>query len=73
MSRDLLMRPGYTAQLFRVLVDGEEWKFSGTRCGHIDMATPDGTFVLTPEEAGYIIAGLRAARADVLAHAEPVE
>lgn len=44
---------------------------SGTLCGHIDFATPNGTYVLSPDEMQAVVVMLQSARADVLAHSDP--
>lgn len=44
---------------------------SGTLCGHVDFATPRGTYVLSPDEVLAVIAMLHSARSDVLNNSDP--
>ena len=61
----------YTAKQFTAEVGGKVWLFSGTLCGAVDMATPDGTWCLTPDEILHVIAALQSARDDVLQNSNP--
>ena len=61
----------YSAKQFTAEVDGVTWLFSGTLCGSVDIATPAGTFCLTPDEILAVIAALNSARQDVLKGARP--
>lgn len=56
----------YTAKQFTAVVGDKKWLFSGTLCGAVDMATPSGTWCLTPDEIPLVIAALQSARDDVL-------
>lgn len=61
----------YEAKSFSAAIGGAEWRMSGTLCGNIDLATPAGTFCLSPDEAQCLIASLAKARTDVLENSGP--
>lgn len=61
----------YTAKRFTAQIGTVTWKFSGTLCGAVDMATDAGTFCLTPDEITLLIAALQSARDDVLKNSRP--
>jgi len=61
----------YAANQFTAKIGIVIWKFSGTLCGCVDMATDAGTFCLTPDEITAVIAALQSAREDVLKKSNP--
>jgi hypothetical protein len=62
------IRTEYEARQFEV----HGFKISGTLCGHIDFAVPNGkTYVLSPDEMADLIAAMQAARHDVLENSRP--
>lgn len=62
----------YTARCFTADTVFGQFKAAGTRCGHIDFATPElGTYPLTPDEALSLIIALQNARANVLENSQP--
>lgn len=61
----------YTAKQFTAQIGMVTWKFSGTLCGAVDMATDAGTFCLTPDEILAVVAALQSARDDVLKNSNP--
>lgn len=68
MSNVVELRPRlYEAKAFKA----GQFEASGTLCGHIDFATPTGTYVLSPDEVQAVVVMLQNARADVLENSEP--
>ncbi len=61
----------YTAKSFTVETDVGTFKTSGTLCGNLDLATPNGTWCLTPDEMQNLIVALTNARQDVLSNSRP--
>ena len=64
----------YEAKQFWVFVgeSGEQFKMSGTLCGCIDLAVPNGpTFCLTPDEATMLAQALLEATKDVVNNSDP--
>ena len=65
-------RRWYRAKPFRAGTVYGDFRVSGTLCGHIDVAVPQGnTLALTPDEADALIRALTDARRDVLANSDP--
>jgi hypothetical protein len=61
-------RPEYEAKAFHAA----GWTIAGTLCGNVDVAMPDGTYCMTPDEVQTLIVALTNARADVLANSAPL-
>ena len=67
-------RRSYNARPFVVHTIYGTFHVSGTLCGHIDVAIPQGgTLCLTPDEAASLIDALTHSRADVLANSRPFD
>lgn len=60
-------RDEYEAKLFRT----NGWTIAGTLCGNVDVATPHGTYCMTPDELQALIVVLTNSRSDVLANSRP--
>jgi hypothetical protein len=68
MSNVIPFDRSYNAKQF----SAGDWLASGTLCGCIDIATPNGTFCLTPDEAAALTRAIDLARVDVLANSSPL-
>lgn len=63
----------YTAKSFSARTGPGEFSCSGTLCGHIDLATPEGlTYPLSPDEVFALIHALQNSREDVLQNSRPL-
>jgi len=62
----------YEAAAFPVNTAEGRFIASGTLCGNIDFATPDGTWCLSPDEAAALAIALKCARGDVLDNSDPL-
>jgi hypothetical protein len=65
---------GYRAKPFRAETIYGTFHVSGTLCGHVDVAVPQGkTLALSPDEVDALILALRLARSDVLQNSRPFD
>jgi hypothetical protein len=75
MGDVIQLRPrSYTAKPFRAETVYGVFHVSGTLCGHIDVALPQGkTLALSPNEVLALVQALQGAREDVVNNSRPFD
>lgn len=64
----------YRAKAFKAETVYGAFQVSGTLCGHIDVAVPQGkTLALSPDEVLALLQALQGARKDVLENSRPFD
>jgi hypothetical protein len=72
MGEVVPIRRVYEARSFRVETEYGPFLISGTLCGHVDVAVPQGrTLALSPDEVQALTLALESSREDVLASSSP--